>query len=213
MKLAQSLPPTLRIDALGALTTIAFSAGALVIAVGPRIFSPAPSHAQQQADLDARIKKSLDIDRQAELAQHAFAKLQSESVAAVKLKPASTMNQRLGDIAALAEPLGISITKLVPGPTAAPLAAASTTPATPATPAPPPLTTILSIKLAGTGSYPAISRFLHTMHDNFRDTALSTLKLSTPLEARQSENSLATFSIDLTWYAAPEGSDGAAHKQ
>ncbi len=210
MKLAQSLPPTLRIDALGALTTIAFSAGALVIAVGPRIFSPAPSHAQQQAELDARIKKSLDIDRQAELAQHTLVKLKSESVAAVKLKPASTMNQRLGDIAALAEPLGISITKLVPGATAAPLPAATTTPATLA---PPPLTTTLSIKLAGTGSYPAISRFLHTVHDNFRDTAVSTLKLSTPLEARQSENPLATFSIDLTWYAAPEGSDGAAHKQ
>ncbi len=212
MKLAHSLPPTLRVDALGSLAAIALTAGAAALAIGPRILFPAPSRAQQQTELNARLKRSLDIDRQTDLAQRTLTDLKSQETTAVTLKPASTMNQRLGDIATLAEPLGISITKLIPGP-----ASAAPPPPAPApsagSPAAPPLTTIVAIKLTGTGTYPAISGFLHALHDEFRDTALSSLKLSTNLEPHQSENLSATFSIDLAWYAAPDASDGAPPKQ
>ena len=213
MKLAHSFPPTLRVDALGIIATIALTAGAAALAIGPRLLFPAPSHTQQQADLNARLNRSLDSDRQADLAQRTLADLKSQEITAVTLKPASTMNQRLGDIATLAEPLGISITKLIPGPALAAPPAPAAAPSAGAPATPPPLTTIVSIKLAGTGTYPAISGFLHALHDEFRDTALSSLKLSTNLEPHQSENLSATFSIDLAWYAAPDASDGAPPKQ
>ena len=72
---------------------------------------------------------------------------------------------------------------------------------------------IVPIKLAGTGSYPDLARFLHSLRETFRDTAITTLKLTAqpaaPNPARTSENVPAAFTIDLAWYAAPAGSADA----
>lgn len=208
MKLTAAFSPTLRVDALGALAALALTAGAAILAFGPKLLSHAPTRAQQQAELDARRKEALDIERLAEAAHKNLADLQSQSAVAVQLRPANTINQRLGDMAAIAEPLNIAILQLSPGPAAPP-------PATPAagSPAPSePKATIVPIKLAGTGTYPDIARFIHALHDKFRDTALSSLKLTAQPDPKQSEKQIAAFSIDLAWYAAPAASDGAPPK-
>lgn len=210
MKLAAAFSPTRRVDALGILAAIALTAGAAVLTLGPKLLSHTPTRAEQQAELDARRKEALDIERQAETAHKNLEDLKSQSAVAVQLKPASTINQRLGEMADLAVPLNISILQLAPGPAAPP-------PPAPAAGAPAPAptepkATIVPIKLAGTGAYADVSLFLHTLHDTFRDTALSSLKLTAQPDPKQSEKQIASFSIDLSWYAAPAASDGAPPK-
>ena len=76
-----------------------------------------------------------------------------------------------------------------------------------------PKATLVPIKLAGSGTYPDITRFLHALHNQFRDTALSSLKLTAQPDPKQSEKQIAAFSIDLAWYAAPAASDAPSPNQ
>lgn len=206
-----SLSPTLRVDALGLLAALTLTAGAAALALGPKLLSPTQTYAQQQDHLDARRKQAQDIDRQADAARKNLDGLNSQAITAVQLKPANTINQRLGEMSNLAAPCDISITSLSPGtPAAQPPAPAA---GAPAPPAPELKAAIIPIKLAGTGAYPDIACFLHMLHDDFRDTALTSLRITATPDPKQSEKQIASFSIDLAWYAAPAGSDGAPPKQ
>jgi Tfp pilus assembly protein PilO len=57
------------------------------------------------------------------------------------------------------------------------------------------------IRLAGTGSYDAVARFLHTIHEKHRDVGVIGLELRGEPEASDKPP---TFAIQLLWYAAPK---------
>ncbi len=197
MKLSASISPVLHVDALGVLIALALTAGAGAVAVGPKLLARAPTHAEQQQELDSRRKAAVEIEQQAEAARRNLDTLKTQTIAAVQLQPPTHINQRMGEMAALAGPCNISIDQLSPGTPAA-------TPIAPATAGgPESKATIVPIKLSGTGSYPDISRFLRSLHDTFRDTAVSSLHVMAQPDPKGSEKQVASFTIDLAWYAAP----------
>ena len=108
----------------------------------------------------------------------------------VILRPADELNQRIGRITALADAGGVRIDQIEPGP---PTKAARFT--------------SVPLRLTATGSYVSVGRLLARLHDTYRDTAVSALKLSgNPADPKAK----ATLALDLTWYAAPAGqADGA----
>jgi len=65
----------------------------------------------------------------------------------------------------------------------------------------------LAMTLSGTGTYPAIARLLHRMHQEMRDTALESMDLSP--ENGSAANSGVRFRLDFVWYAAPESARNA----
>ena len=210
MNLPRSTPPTLRVDALGLLGALALTAGALAFVVGPRFLSAAPAPRDQQRELEARRHAAIDVDRQAETAQAHLIDLNTQIARAVQLHPAEHINQRLVEITQLALAEHVSIAQMSPG---------NPAPAGPPTPgagagadknkAPPsPLAAggvvVVPIKLAGSGSYPEVARFLHALHDAFRDTAVGSLHITSQPGASENGAPIpAPFTIDLSWYAAP----------
>jgi hypothetical protein len=210
MKLSAVIVPILRVDAVGVLLGLALTAIAATLAVGPRLLAHARSHAEQQGELEARRKDAVQVDQQTDVARRYLDMLKSQTSAAVRLQPPTHINQRMGEMASLAEPCNISIAQLSPG-TPPPI---STTPAATGTPAPTPESraTIVPIKLAGTGSYADLSRFLKSLHDTFRDTAVTSLHIIAQPDGKGSEKQVASFTVDFAWYAAPAVSNDAPPK-
>ena len=103
---------------------------------------------------------------------------------AVRLEPAKLVNDRLARLTDLANECGLSVDEVQPG---------QTTDG--------PHYQSFALKLAGSGSYPACTRFLHRLHDTFPDTAVRAMDTS-----NNSPNPIVpvvSFRVDLVWYAAP----------
>jgi hypothetical protein len=194
------LLPTLGTDAIGGIVAFGLTFGAVILIVAPKFFTHVPSRAEQQAELETRRKQAIELDQNADAARKNLDLLRQQTAAAVHLQPATYINKRMGDMAALAEPCAVSIAQLSPGvPAPAPTSADSATPGALVEPK----ATIVPIKLSGTGAYPDISRFLHALHDTFRDTAISSLHITGQPDPGRSEKQAASFTVDFAWYAAP----------
>lgn len=175
-------------------TTVAFCAAvttaAYVTALEPAL-ARREAQRQLQADLlDRRQKLSetaagaADAHRQLDRVNDAL------SHSDLRLQPASLVNDRIERLADLANECGLTIDEVHPG-EVEDTAHFQT----------------VSIKLAGTGDFPACAKFLHQLHDTFPDTGVRSLETS-----NTSPNPLkpvATFRFELTWYAAPAGASVA----
>ena len=179
--------PALRIHALGALAALALTLGAGVVAIGPHIIARGPSPADQQAELERRRREAAALDKQTDSTRQRLVELAALDKTAVHLQPAARVNERLVEITKLAAGFAggpgsaITLAQMTPGTPAPPAQSA-----TPADKAVPPAaaaaldskTLIVPIKLAGSGSYPDVARFIHALREQFRDTAITALRIN-----------------------------------
>ena len=188
MKQPQPKRPTWwPIYAATAAACAAITAAAYLAAVRPAL-----EHRQQQRQLDselaARREKSAELAAGlAEARRHLQSVHQALADSRMQLQPAALVNDRLERLADLANQCGLAIDEVQPG---------GVTDA--------PHFQVVSIKLAGTGAYPACTKFLHLLHDSFPDTGVRSLETS-----NNSPNPLrpvVSFRLELTWYAAPAAS-------
>lgn len=103
---------------------------------------------------------------------------------AMRLEPATLVNDRLARLTELANECGLSVDEVQPG---------QTTDG--------PHYQSVALKLAGSGNYPACARFLHRLHDTFPDTGVRGMDTS-----NNSPNPVVpvvSFRLDLVWHAAP----------
>ncbi len=218
MKLISFSGASLRNDALGTLAAVALTLGAGVVAIGPHIIARGPTPADQQVELERRRQEASALDKQAESTRQRLAEFATRSASAVHLQPASKVNERLVEITKLAAAGSISIAQMTPGspilPSAPPAPADKT--AAPAATSLDAKAIVVPIKLAGSGSYPEVARFVHALREQFRDIAVTALHMNSVPGSyepgKSSENVPGPFSIDLAWYAAPAGSADAGAK-
>lgn len=141
----------------------------------------------QLVELDDRVRAEEAALR---LERSSLNTLQERLQDVVTLEPASRVNTRLVGLAALADRCGVSITML-----------------THQKALPQKNAVIVPIKIGGSGSYVGVTRFVRALHDQYRDTAVVGLSMiGAPSEAPKD----GTYTLDLAWYAAPEGSAGVS---
>lgn len=177
-----------------------FAAGAGVCAaVSLVLWFAVLSSALQQRDARRAMSAELTARRQkAGQAAGALARARREAAAvektlektALRLEPATRVNDRLSRLTALANACGLSVDEVQPGRTVDG-----------------PHYQTVALRLAASGNYPAAARFLHRLHDAFPDTGVRTMETN-----NASPNPLVpavAFRVDLLWYAAPVSTQAA----
>lgn len=168
----------------------AVTIGAYVTALEPAL-ARREAQRQLQADLLDRRQKLSEIATGAADARRQLDHVNDAlSHSDLRLQPASLVNDRIERLADLANECGLTIDEVHPGEMEE-TAHFQT----------------VSIKLAGTGEFPACAKFLHQLHDTFPDTGVRSLETvnTSPNPLRP----VATFHFELTWYAAPAGASVA----
>ncbi len=103
--------------------------------------------------------------------------------APLRLQPATRINQRLDELARLAHDCGLALNEIQPG--------AATTYADYQT---------VAIRISGSGTYPAVASFLHTIRQSFPDTGVRSFDSANTSPA---DGKSATFRFDLLWFTTP----------
>jgi len=170
-------------------TAAATTFAAVTFAVYTAAIQPALSHRAEQQQLDAELahrktKTAVLAGELADVGKQLKAVNQSLAHARLRLQPASLVNDRLERLADLANDCGLSIDQVHPGDV-------NDTPHF----------QIVSIKLGGTGSFPACGKFLHQLRDTFPDTGVRALEVLN--QSPSPVKPLLKFDLELTWYAAP----------
>jgi Tfp pilus assembly protein PilO len=173
-----------RIDALGLAILVGTTVVAYAIQVQPLIRAR-QSIAVQQADLAVQQQKATELKGTAQtLKNQLTADQQTLTRENVQLLPASQLNQQIGRLTNLAVEDGIQIDTVEPGKTTT-LARYGT----------------VGVHVAGFGNYRNCATYIRHISERFRDSSVSKIQLSTQASAATAS---ATFSLDLTWYTAPE---------
>ena len=170
-------------------TAAAATVVAVTFAVYTAAIQPALAHRAQRQQLNAELaqRKSKSAALAGELAdvgKQLKAVNQSLAHARLRLQPASLVNDRLERLADLANDCGLSIDQVHPGDVTDTAHFE-----------------IVSIKLGGTGSFPACGKFLHQLHDVFPDTGVRALEVTN--QSPSPVKPMLKFDLELTWYAAP----------
>lgn len=127
------------------------------------------------------------LDHQVEEARRAM------NASPLRLRPADRVNQRVSALTTLALAQRLRIDEITPG-----------------SPLHGPRFTRVPIRLAGAGAYTDFVRFLHLVAADAGDLAV--VAFDAGCGGPCSPLSPATFSLDLTWFAAPAGSAGGADR-
>ena len=186
--------PTGRFNSGGAALARTYAAGAVVCAAlsaGAYLFGIRPAqarheeHATRHLELVAARKKASGLLAARNTVQ---AQLQTVEAAlkntALRLEPASTVNQRVASLTELAtKDCQLMIDELRPGP-ATPSGDCQT----------------IQIQIAGSGTYPNCAKFLHKLRQKFPDTAVRSFE--TTNNSASPDAPAATFHFDLLWHAA-----------
>ena len=104
------------------------------------------------------------------------------------LDPATLVNTHMARITAAANACGLNVEELQPG------KAADT-----------PYYKAIELRIAGSGTFPQVTRFLHRVHEDFADSGVRSIELTAG-----SGNALsppANFRLGLIWFAAPAPPD------
>jgi Tfp pilus assembly protein PilO len=104
--------------------------------------------------------------------------------AATTLEPASQINNRIRSLTELAEPYKLRLDEIRPGDVAY-LEHYTGVP----------------IRIAGQGSYEQVARFLHGLHEGYKDIGITGMDLRGEPEAPDKPP---TFVVHLLWYATPQ---------
>ena len=147
--------------------------------------------AHRLVELSSLRRKAASLSNQLTSAHHRYAAA-ADNVAkmALHLDPVGLVNTRLAQLTRLANDCGLEIDETQPGQVAAA-----------------PHYQVVDLKIAGSGTYPAATRFLHRLRERFRDVAVRSMDLSA-----DSGNALSPgvrMRLELVWYAAPAGSGTA----
>lgn len=172
---------TWQVYAAGIAACTALAAGTWFTLVGPTLAQLQKDDAvhleladrhQKAADLNASL---VSTRRQLATAKETLAH------STLKLQPASDLNARLARLTDLATSCGLTIDEMRPG-ALAELSKFQTLP----------------VHMAGTGTYPACAKFLHTLRQSYPDTGVEALEATNQNPTPQ--GSVATFRFDLVWY-------------
>ena len=170
------------IDACGALVMIGLSVMVFVGVVEPTRLHNRHTSATMQASARERqrLAGANTLGRALKLQiQTMSAQLQHSPV---KIYPPEALNRRLVKVAALAAASGLTVNELKPR-------ASERSDRF----------VLVPIRLAGRGSYPSCTEFLHTLHDNAGDFTVCAFRLS---GSPESANTVGEFTIELRWIAS-----------
>jgi len=172
------------IDAAGAAACLAVTALVYFAGIRPTLSKRAHAAGNRARLRHQRLKctetSGLATDLQSQLLDTQKALANN----AIRLQPASRVNQRVAGIADLATKSKLNIDDVRLGPSS------STS-----------RYTAVPITLAGTGTYRTCIAFLHALNKTYPDTCVSTSEISSD---PGDPASMATFKFELLWYAAPE---------
>jgi Tfp pilus assembly protein PilO len=174
-----------KIYVAGAIACAAISAAAYFFGIRPAV-ARHDDHIAQQVEIQAARQKAANL---VGTLNHSRAQLAAVNEAldnlTLRLEPVSTKNQRLKRLTQLAEKCGLTIDEMRPG---------NVTEGSDYQTVP--------ILIAGSGTYPACARFLHTLRQTFPDTAVRSFE--TTNNSASPDSPAATFQFDLAWHAARE---------
>jgi Tfp pilus assembly protein PilO len=183
----------LRIDAVGVVVGLLLTGAVFMLGVKPVLDREADRAAQRQAVSDQqreadRVTATLTVMR------NNLGKFrEAVQASSIQLRNTSYLNQRVGEITALATAAGLQVDEVVPGS----VSAAGRYDMVP-------------IELAGSGAFAACAKLLNELHGAFPDVGVSSLEIAgkpaAPMEP-------ATYRIGLTWYAAPRPAAATASAQ
>ena len=150
------------------------------------IVQPGVEQRQHTADLRQELNKrrqdSQGLTRNLAASRVQLASLHNDfEHNSLHLEAANKVNQRLAAINELATQAGLTFRELRPGTTADA-----------------PHYKMLSIHVAGTGTYPACADFLHKLRTDFPDTGVAELEAVSAAGVAQSAT--VVFKFDLIWY-------------
>jgi Tfp pilus assembly protein PilO len=151
-----------------------------------------------RGDAEARRHDLVTQRQRAGAAKASLAKLEKQLAEArsdlarypVRLEDARRVNHRLARITDLATARGLEVQGVEPG----------------AVTRGPRYQTI-ALKLTGNGGYRGCVQFLHDLHDQLPDTAVTAVRLA---GNPQQDGAPSTFDFELRWYAAPAQTTAAA---
>jgi hypothetical protein len=181
----------LKIDAAGGGAIIGVAVAAWVLGL-----SPAVERRANQTSLRGGVA---DIAEEARASEGSVRKRDEELKAkraqltqmGVQLGPLGQLNQRIQSVGDLATRSGMKLDQIGSGKTE-PLGQAVTVP----------------VKLVGTTAYDDARIFMESLRKEFPDMAICGIKLSRGSSPLESEKPVATFELDLVWYALPAVHDG-----
>jgi Tfp pilus assembly protein PilO len=172
-----------QIDAVGLALCALLTAGAYFAGWQPLQNNRAAEEAREaalglaKAQVAALSANSRAVRTQLTNAQAALAKLE------IPLQPASSVNQRMAELTALAGECGLDVQYAQTG------AVTSN-----------PRIAQLPIQLSGAGTYRTCALFLHRLRERFPDTGIKTFDIAAP----PSESSVvSSFNFQLVWYVQP----------
>ena len=182
MRLSPRRLRLLKLDAIGAAACAAVSVLVYLLAVGP-LLDDHQSHLAQQSELADRRQKLEDQNGALRSLQLQLATVHNDSVRGpLRLSNPDQMNARLAQVMSLATALSLEVNDIQPG-------EAVTGNRCDRVP----------VRLAGRGSYPTCTAFLHGLHDRFADMGVASFELS----ADAADPQKAEFRFDLEWFTAP----------
>lgn len=173
-----------RIDAGGAAFFLAVTALVYFAGIRPSLSKRAHAAGNRARLRDQRLECTETSDLAAELQSQLLDTQKALATNAIRLQPASRVNQRVAGIADLATKTKLKIddVRLGSGSRASRY-------------------TAVPITLAGTGTYHTCITFLHALNKTYPDTCVSTSDISSD---PGDPTGVATFKFELLWYAAPE---------
>ena len=174
----------LKIYLAGGIACAVFSAGAYFVGIRP-VLARYDEQANRQTELSSARKKAAGlVGARNNVASELNATNEALNNLTLHLAPASTVNQRLSNLTALAtKECGLTIDEMRPG--------AVTEGADYQT---------VSILIAGSGTYPNCAKFLHRLRNVFPDTAVRSFE--TTNNSSSPDSPAATFQFELAWHAS-----------
>lgn len=178
-----------RQDAMGAVGVAAVLAAIGLVGIGPPIVE-AMSRGELRKSLDQTLAEKQTIVMTAEQVQRDKEAIDHRlEQSKVTLVPLSELNHRVMELVNLGAEAGLTVAQITPG---APRSVRQCL--------------VERLTVTGTGGYPAVSEYLGKIHVKFLDVVVAEFSV----EARRTgDASSGTFVLELDWYAAPEGPDGA----
>lgn len=166
-------------DMCGVLVLVACCAAAWMISIHPALQR---THQVEHLRTEILVAATQvrELEQRTTRAQHDLANASAElEHASVRLVSIDARNARLAELTTLASGLGLAVDEL-----------------SPAEPAKGELFERVAIEIKGRGTYPALARFVHTLHADYPDTEVSSFRISR-------SGGDAVYSLRLVWNATP----------
>ena len=175
--------PLWALDLLGLAACAALGAGCYFMGIAPLDRAREARAALEVTLADRADQRQQLADSKRRQEAHLLSLRQNIEQAAITLEPADNINTRLRALTELAGGHTLRLDEIRPG-----------------NPAPLEHYTGVPIRIAGQGRYADVARFLHAVHQEFRDVGITGLDLRGEPEATDKPP---TFAVHLLWYAEP----------